>query len=194
MYDLINQYNCNFNRLLSCIFVFAKVDVAGFMHWWGLTVDVVSCIDLVLAVGLCVDYAAHIGHAFMCCAGESRAARAQLCLQQIGPAVFSGGFSTFLAFVLLASSDSHVFLTYFKVIYIAEILDFFWQKFCLLQIFFLVVVFGLFHGLLLLPVVLSLVGPDAYPNLTSHDIPKSPSNAISSAEQVPGLQSIKQVD
>lgn len=85
------------------------------MHWWGLTVDVVSCIDLVLAVGLCVDYAAHIGHAFMCCAGESRAARAQSCLKQIGPAVFNGGFSTFLAFVLLANSDSHVFITYFKV-------------------------------------------------------------------------------
>lgn len=91
--------------------------MAGFMHWWGLTIDVVSCIDLVLAVGLCVDYAAHIGHAFMCCEGESRAARAQRSLQQIGPAVFSGGFSTFLAFVLLASSDSHVFLTYFKASY-----------------------------------------------------------------------------
>jgi len=31
------------------------------MYFWGLTIDTVSCIDLVLAIGLCVDYAAHIG-------------------------------------------------------------------------------------------------------------------------------------
>ena len=64
-------------------------------------------------------------------------------LADIGPAVFNGGFSTFLAFILLANSKSHVFSTFFKV-------------------FFLVIVFGLFNGLLLLPVMLSLVGPAAY--------------------------------
>jgi len=31
-----------------------------------------------------------------------------------------------------------------------------------LQIFFLVVLFGLFHGLVFLPVVLSIIGPDPY--------------------------------
>lgn len=31
------------------------------MHFWGLTIDTVSCIDVVLGIGLCVDYAAHIG-------------------------------------------------------------------------------------------------------------------------------------
>ena len=60
-----------------------------------------------------------------------------------GPHVFHGGFSTFLAFVLLAGSKSHVFLTFFKV-------------------FFLVVVFGLYNGLFVLPVVLSLIGPTSY--------------------------------
>ena len=57
--------------------------------------------------------------------------------------MFNGGFSTFLAFILLAGSKSHVFSTFFKV-------------------FFLVIVFGLFNGLLLLPVMLSLVGPASY--------------------------------
>lgn len=31
----------------------------------GLTIDLVSCIGLELAVGLCVDYAAHVGHTFL---------------------------------------------------------------------------------------------------------------------------------
>ena len=34
----------------------------------------------------------------------------------MGPAVFNGGFSTFLAFILVAFSDSYVFTTFFKVI------------------------------------------------------------------------------
>jgi len=33
----------------------------------------------------------------------------------IGSAVFNGGLSTFLAFVLLGGSDSYLFLTFFKV-------------------------------------------------------------------------------
>ena len=35
------------------------------MHFWGLTVDTVTTIQLILAIGLSVDYSAHIGHAFM---------------------------------------------------------------------------------------------------------------------------------
>ena len=41
--------------------------------------------------------------------------RSALTLSRIGPAVFSGGFSTFLAFASLFSSESHVFKTFFKV-------------------------------------------------------------------------------
>ncbi len=46
--------------VLLCV-VLTLVDVGGSMHFWNLTIDTVSCIDLVLAIGLCVDYAAHIG-------------------------------------------------------------------------------------------------------------------------------------
>lgn len=33
----------------------------------------------------------------------------------MGAAVFYGGFSTFLAFILLAASQSYIFRTFFKV-------------------------------------------------------------------------------
>jgi len=41
--------------------------------------------------------------------------RARASLRNIGPAVLNGGISTFLAFVLLANSKSHVFQTFYKV-------------------------------------------------------------------------------
>jgi hypothetical protein len=41
--------------------------------------------------------------------------RVKAALVEIGGPVISGGFSTFLAFVLLAASKSYVFTTFFKV-------------------------------------------------------------------------------
>lgn len=135
--------------VLLCV-VLTLVCVNGTMHFWGLTIDTVSCINLVLAIGLCVDYAAHVAHTFMTKTG-TRNERAAATVSSIGPAVFHGGFSTFLAFIFLANSDSHVFITFFKI-------------------FVLVVAYGLFHGLLFFPVILSLIGPppfdlDRPPNL-----------------------------
>jgi len=61
-------------------------------------------------------------------------------IETIGPAVFNGGLTTFLALTLCGGSTSHTFITFFKV-------------------FVLTVIFGLYHGLVLLPVLLSLFGP-----------------------------------
>ena len=41
-------------------------------------------------------------------------------LNKMGPAVLNGGISTFLSFILLATSTSHVFATFFKVYYVLE--------------------------------------------------------------------------
>ncbi|KAK7100605.1 patched domain-containing protein 3-like [Littorina saxatilis] len=122
--------------------IFTLVDVAGSMHFWGLTIDTVTCIILIVAIGLAVDYSAHIGHMFMTVTG-TRAERVKETIGEMGPPVFYGGFSTLLAFVLLANSNSYVFKTFFKV-------------------FLLVVLYGLFHGLLFLPVLLSWLGPEPY--------------------------------
>ena len=31
----------------------------------GLTIDTVSCVNLIIAIGLCVDYSAHIAHGYL---------------------------------------------------------------------------------------------------------------------------------
>ena len=127
--------------VMVCVLL-SLVDVAGFMFFWGVTIDTVSCVNLVIAIGLCVDYSAHIAHRFSEESVVSKNKRVQSALTNIGPAVLNGGISTFLAFVLLAGSKSHVFGTFFKI-------------------FFLVVTFGLFQGLVVLPVLLSILGPSS---------------------------------
>merc|ERR1712070_373902 len=130
--------------------VMTIVDVLGCMNMWGLAIDSVSVIQLVISVGLCVDYAAHIGHSFMKTPGSSRGERVVKTLGNVGAAVLNGGISTFLATMVLAFSKSYVFRVLF-------------------QTFFLTVVLGLAHGMILLPIMLSLVGPAPYNNRPPED-------------------------
>lgn len=125
--------------VLICV-ILSLIDIGGFMYFWDLTIDTVSCNNLIIAIGLCIDYSSHIAHRFLIEPGTSRNDRICSTLANIGPAVLNGGFTTFFAFLLLANSQSHVFITFFKV-------------------FFLVVTFGLYHGLIVLPVFLSFFGP-----------------------------------
>lgn len=125
--------------VLCCVF-FTLIDLLGTMYFLNLTIEMSSSIMILLCAGLAVDYAAHVGLEFTRTKGNKKE-RAIATLSIIGPAVFNGGISTFLAFVLLGSSEAYIFSTFFKL-------------------FTCVVMFGLFHGLLFLPVILSLLGPE----------------------------------
>merc|ERR1719336_1761119 len=77
----------------SCIVIFCVastiLEVAGFMYFWGLTIDVITCNTLVISIGLCVDFSAHIAHGFLARAG-SRNDRVVQTMTKIGPAVLNG--------------------------------------------------------------------------------------------------------
>lgn len=135
------------------------------MEAWGLTIDLVSCIGLELAVGLCVDYAAHVGHTFLVTGPGTKQERALNTVTHIVPAVLYGGFSTLLAVSMLANSEAYTFQAFFKVspksntiLHLTEI-KLFALYFQFVQIFLLVIIFGLFFGLVFLPVILSYFGP-----------------------------------
>ncbi|XP_058058482.1 patched domain-containing protein 3-like [Anopheles bellator] len=135
-------------NLQICFWIFicvllTLVNVGGLMQVWGLTLDLVSCIALQLAVGLCVDYAAHIGHTFLTINKGDRNSRSLETVLHIGAAVFYGGGSTILSLSILAGSQAYTYRTFFKI-------------------FLLVIAYGLFHGTILLPVILSLIGPAPY--------------------------------
>lgn len=147
-------------ELQTCFWIFLCVlltllNVCGFMHFWGLTIDISSCIGLELGIGLCVDYAAHVAHAFINAAcmseNEDRTKRAHVAVRYIGAAVVYGAGSTLLALSMMIFSDSYVFHLFLKI-------------------FVLVILFGLWHGLFLLPVILSTIGPGS---LRSHKEPES---------------------
>ena len=57
--------------VMICVLM-TLIDVMGYMHFWGLTIDVVSSIIVIISIGLCVDYSAHIAHAFLTAKGKKR--------------------------------------------------------------------------------------------------------------------------
>lgn len=122
---------------------FCIIEILGFMYVLGIAIDSVSVINIVLAVGLSIDYSAHVGHCFMVKGGNNRDRRVLESLADIGAAVLNGASTTFLAVVVLLFSSSYVFSTLSKQ-------------------FALTVGLGVCHGLILLPVLLSLIGPKAF--------------------------------
>ena len=93
------------------------VNIIGYMHFWDLSLDSVTIIMLIIALGLSVDYAAHIGRAFMEVHGTPDE-RLRMCLENMGVAVFNGAVSTFLAVLLLSGSQSYVFITFFRQLFL----------------------------------------------------------------------------
>jgi len=129
--------------LITMSVAFCLVEILGFMYLLGIAIDSVSVINIVLAVGLSVDYSAHVGHCFMTKGGEDKNQRALEALADIGAAVLNGATSTFLAVAVLLFSSSYVFSVLSKQ-------------------FALTVGLGILHGLVLLPVLLSLFGPKPF--------------------------------
>jgi len=116
------------------------VEVCGYIHWWGAQLDSVTIVMTIVSLGIAVDYASHIGHSFHCNFGTAEE-RATAALINMGTCVWHGFVSTFLAIVVLASSKSYVFQSFFKALFLASIL-------------------AIFHGMVVLPVLLKLFGGD----------------------------------
>ncbi|XP_069941806.1 patched domain-containing protein 3-like [Cherax quadricarinatus] len=57
------------NLVTSCYVLLSVtitlINVMALMTWWDLTIDIITCINLVLCIGLCVDYSAHVALHFM---------------------------------------------------------------------------------------------------------------------------------
>uniref|UniRef100_A0A183CJZ1 SSD domain-containing protein n=1 Tax=Globodera pallida TaxID=36090 RepID=A0A183CJZ1_GLOPA len=126
--------------VVTCVVASMTVELAGFMGLAGVKLNPISAVTLITAVGIGVEFTAHVALAFLTSLG-TREERMVQCLQHMFVPVIHGGMSTLLGIIMLAFSDFDFVVQYFFVVLTA------------------LVIIGLFNGLAVLPVLLAYVGP-----------------------------------
>ena len=114
----------------------------GTMQLMGLHINSLTYVIVVMAIGILVDFLTHILLRYYETTNTTREAKVQETLRTMGASMFVGGVTTFLSVCPLVFSTTYIFMTVF------------WA-------FVGIVLLGFTHGLILLPVVLSLIGPVA---------------------------------
>lgn len=110
------------------------------MQWFGVSINAVSYVTLVMSIGLLVDFVMHVLLRYYESPGNRYEKTVDM-LQTMGASILVGSISTFLGTLPLAFSSSEIFSTVFVA-------------------FMGLVLMGASHGLILLPVVLSIIGPE----------------------------------
>ena len=115
--------------------------LVALMYLWGLTISPITMTLLILSVGFCIDFSAHLTHCFIASVGKGdRSKRAYAACMRIGMPILNSAVSTILGICVLAFSRSYFFMSFFKTI-------------------FLLMGLGVLHSMIFLPVLLSLIGP-----------------------------------
>lgn len=118
------------------------IGMIGLMNVWNLSLSSITMIELIMSIGFCIDFSAHIVHAFLAGVGKGdRNKRAFKACMRVGLPIFNSAFSTIIGVCLLGASRTYIFLTFFKSILILMSL-------------------GLLNSLIFLPVLLSVIGPN----------------------------------
>uniref|UniRef100_A0A915ES32 Uncharacterized protein n=1 Tax=Ditylenchus dipsaci TaxID=166011 RepID=A0A915ES32_9BILA len=113
------------------------VGVIGYMTLWNVNLDAISMITIIMSIGFSVDYTAHITYGYVVSNEEKASDRIREAMGALGWPLTQGAVSTILAVAVLADVPAYMIVTFFKTVFLAISL-------------------GLLHGLVFLPVVLSL--------------------------------------
>ncbi|XP_047728411.1 protein patched homolog 2 isoform X7 [Prionailurus viverrinus] len=126
--------------LIVLVLAMMTVELFGIMGFLGIKLSAIPVVILVASVGIGVEFTVHVALGFLTTQG-SRNLRAACALEHTFAPVTDGAVSTLLGLLMLAGSNFDFIIRYFFVVLTVLTL------------------LGLLHGLMLLPVLLSILGP-----------------------------------
>ncbi|KAL9308591.1 putative protein patched/dispatched [Arabidopsis thaliana] len=134
---------CSFwsSAIILLVIAMIIIDLLGVMAVFHIQLNALSVVNLIMSVGIAVEFCVHITHAFSISTGD-RNHRMKEALGGMGASVFSGiTLTKLVGVIVLGFSRSEVFVVYYFKMYLALVL------------------LGFLHGLVFLPVFLSMFGP-----------------------------------
>ncbi|KAF8363256.1 hypothetical protein PRIPAC_90179 [Pristionchus pacificus] len=132
------------------------VGVIGLLSLWGLDLDPLSMAALLMAIGFSVDFTAHICYHFYKARHPKVSDRIEECLTSIGMPLVQVGLSTIVALAPLLFKQSYLAVVFLKTITV-------------------VVLLGMIHGLIVLPIVLTFVAGDSSSPFSKSSTPSTAS-------------------
>ncbi|XP_040911565.1 protein patched homolog 1 [Toxotes jaculatrix] len=128
--------------IIVFILAMMTVELFGIMGLIGIKLSAIPVVILIASVGIGVEFTVHIALGFLTAIGN-RNKRSAVALEHMFAPVVDGAISTLLGVLMLAGSEFDFIMRYF---------------FAVLAI---LTVLGMLNGLVLLPVLLSMMGPPA---------------------------------
>ncbi|CAD5234266.1 unnamed protein product [Bursaphelenchus xylophilus] len=119
---------------VTFILVSMDIGVAGYLSLWGADLDPTTVVNILMSIGLCIDFATHVGYRIYRSPYTDPDERLKDAIGAIGWPVVQAGLSTFLAIIVMMLVPSNVV-----------------RMFARTNV--LVVCTGLFHGIFLLPII-----------------------------------------
>jgi Niemann-Pick C1 protein len=90
------------------------VNLGSLMYWWDITLNAVSLVNLVMAVGISVEFCSHITRAFAVEPGSDKIERAKTVVVNMGSSVLSGiTLTKFSGILVLAFAKSQIFTIFY---------------------------------------------------------------------------------